>query len=429
MKPLALLMFLISQVFSLAARAAQPGPISWVADDYPAAVEAARKADRPLVIDLWAPWCHSCRSMQHTVLVGADMAAVAPRFVWLSMNTDTPAAAETTRRFPQSAWPTFLVVDPFSETVQARHVGTASPAQFRHFLDDGERAYVDARGKAGALTQRDPRWHMRAGDQAALKKDHKAAAAGYAKALEVASREWRGRAAARSALAFELAADAAHGACVELGLQVEVAAAEGPSAVDFVLTTAQCAESLPDADPRKRRVRERAVAALARIGRDPAAALSPDDRVDALWSLVGLHDLLQQPEAARKTALETRALLDRAASEAGSAAHAATFNMRRVDVYSYLGEGEALVPILRANVDALPGEYDPPARLARLLLKLKRPDEALAPAQVALSRVQGPRTANLLKLMVEVQTARGDAAGLADAQARLAAFEQAKAAP
>jgi hypothetical protein len=31
--------------------------------------------------------------------------------------------------------------------------------------------------------------------------------------------------------------------------------------------------------------------------------------------------------------------------------------------------------------------------------------------------------------MVEVQTARGDAAGLADAQARLAAFEQAKAAP
>jgi hypothetical protein len=103
--------------------------------------------------------------------------------------------------------------------------------------------------------------------------------------------------------------------------------------------------------------------------------------------------------------------------------------MRRVDVYSYLGEGEALVPILRANVDALPGEYDPPARLARLLLKLKRPDEALAPAQVALSRVQGPRTANLLKLMVEVQTARGDAAGLADAQARLAAFEQAKAAP
>jgi len=422
-------MCLLLLAFSHAALAASPGPIPWTADNYPAAVEAARQADRPLVIDLWAPWCHSCRSMQHTVLVGADMAAVAPRFVWLSMNTDTPAAAETTRKYPQSAWPTFLVVDPFTETVQARHVGTASPAQFRHFLDDGERAFVDARGKAGALTARDPRWHMRAGHQAALKKDHKVAAAAYAKALEVAPRAWRGRAAARSALAFELAADAAHSACADLGLRAVVVAAEGPSAVDFVLTTADCAEALPDADPRKRRLRERAAAALARIGRDPAAALSPDDRVDALWSLVGLYDTLGQPDAARKTALETRALLDRAAAEAGSAAHAATFNMRRVDVYTYLGEGEALVPVLRANVDALPGEYDPPARLARLLLKLKRADEALAPAQAALSRVQGPRTANLLKLLIEVQTARGDAPGLAEAQARLAAFEQAKAAP
>jgi hypothetical protein len=138
------------------------------------------------------------------------------------------------------------------------------------------------------------------------------AADGRPRIRPLAELSHRGRAAARSALAFELAADAAHGACVELGLQVEVAAAEGPSAVDFVLTTAQCAESLPDADPRKRRVRERAVAALARIGRDPAAALSPDDRVDALWSLVGLHDLLQQPEAARNKrrtySIETRAM-------------------------------------------------------------------------------------------------------------------------
>jgi len=411
-------------------QAGHAGPLPWVADDYPAALAAARKADRPLVIDLWAPWCHSCRSMQHTVLAGADMAAVAPRFTWLSMNTDTPAAAETTRRFPQSAWPTFLVVDPFSETVQARHVGTASPAQFRLFLDEGERAFVDARGKAGALTEKDPRWHMRAGDQAALKKDHAGAARAYARALEVAGREWRGRAAARAALAFELSAGEAYAACADLGLQVEVAAADGPSAVDFVLTTADCAESLGKDDPRKPRARARTAAALARLGHDPAAALSPDDRVDALWSLVGLYDLLGQPDIARKTAVETRALLDRAAAEAGTAAHAATFNMRRVDVYTYLGEGDALVPLLRANVDALPGEYDPPARLARLLLKLKRNDEALAPAQAALARVQGPRTANVLKLLIEVQTARGDAAGLAEAQARLAAFEQAsKAAP
>ena len=285
-----------------AAAPAHRGPISWVADDYPAALAAARQADKPLVIDLWAPWCHSCRSMQHTVLAGEGMVTAAPRFVWLAMNTDTPAATVTTSKYPQSAWPTFLVVDPFTETVQARHVGTASPAQFRAFLDEGERAFVDARGKAGALGPKDPRRHMRAGDQAAMAGDHAGAAKAYAEALKVAPAKWPGRAAARVSLAGELAAWDQAGECVDLGLKTKVAAAEGPSAADFIAITTGCAEKLPDADPRKAKLRTAGVAALTAITADAKAPLSPDDRADALSMLRELHDTLGDQAAARKAA-------------------------------------------------------------------------------------------------------------------------------
>lgn len=410
---------------STAPAPAHRGPISWVSDDYPAALAAARQADKPLVIDLWAPWCHSCRSMQHTVLAGEGMVTAAPRFVWLAMNTDTPAATVTTSKYPQSAWPTFLVVDPFTETVQARHVGTASPAQFRAFLDEGERAFVDARGKAGALGPKDPRRHMRAGDQAAMKGDHAAAATAYAEALKVAPAKWPGRAAARVSLAAELSAADRAGECVDLGLKTKVAAAEGPSAADFVAITTGCADKLPDADPRKTKLRKAGAAALAAITGDAKAPLSPDDRADALGMLRGLQDTLGDKDAARKTAETARALLDAAVEKADSPAHAATFNMARVDVYTYLGQGEALVAPLQANVDALPTEYDPPYRLAQLLMKLGRPDDARKAAEAALARVQGPRTARALKLLIDVHTARKDAAAVAEIQAKLTAFEQA----
>ena len=419
----------LTLVFLLAAPVpvAHPGPVSWIEDDYPGALAAARAADRPLVLDLWAPWCHSCRAMQHPVLRSEGMVTAAPRFTWLSMNTDTPAAVETTAKYPQSAWPTFLVVDPFTESVQARHVGTASPAQFRAFLTEGERAFVDARGKAGALSADDPRRHMRLGDQAAMKGDHTSAAAAYTEALRVAPARWAGRMGAQVSLAAELAAADRSGECVDLGLKTAVAASDGPSAADFVSLTADCAEKLPAADPRRTKIRRAAIKSLTRIVKDSKAPLSPDDRVDAMRMLREMHASQGTPadkRAALEVARAARVVLDRAVAEAVSPAHAATFNMSLVEVYTFLGEGEALIPSLQANVDALPLEYDPPYRLAQLHLKLKRLDDARKAAEAAVARVQGPRTARALALLLEVHKARGDAAAMAETQARLTAFQQ-----
>src|SRR5262245_25729583 len=40
------------------------GPIAWRADDTAAAMAEAQAAGKPLFVDAWAPWCHTCLSMQ-----------------------------------------------------------------------------------------------------------------------------------------------------------------------------------------------------------------------------------------------------------------------------------------------------------------------------------------------------------------------------
>src|SRR5690349_19631534 len=51
-----------------AARTIQRNGLVWYEDAPDAAFAAARAAGRRVVIDLWAPWCHTCLSMQNFVL-------------------------------------------------------------------------------------------------------------------------------------------------------------------------------------------------------------------------------------------------------------------------------------------------------------------------------------------------------------------------
>ena len=35
------------------------GPLTWIRDDYAGALACATSRHVPLVVDLWAPWCHT----------------------------------------------------------------------------------------------------------------------------------------------------------------------------------------------------------------------------------------------------------------------------------------------------------------------------------------------------------------------------------
>jgi thiol:disulfide interchange protein len=65
--------------------AALHGPLTFIEDDHPKALAAARAAHKPLFIDLWATWCHSCLSMQRFVLSDAGMKPLADAVVWSSV--------------------------------------------------------------------------------------------------------------------------------------------------------------------------------------------------------------------------------------------------------------------------------------------------------------------------------------------------------
>src|ERR1044071_3407180 len=114
-------------------------PMAWISDDLPSALACAAKRKQAVVLDLWAPWCHTCLSMQTTVFTDASFKAAAPKFVFAALDTDREVNAAAVDKFPLSACPPFYVVG-HDETVLARFVGAASVAQFHAFLDAGTRA-------------------------------------------------------------------------------------------------------------------------------------------------------------------------------------------------------------------------------------------------------------------------------------------------
>src|SRR5690349_753665 len=91
------------QAASPCAKAETKGPLAWIEDDYAAALACAREKKVPLVLDLWAPWCHTCLSMQTTVFMDPAMAADAPKFVFAGLDTDKPENADAVGKFAPSA--------------------------------------------------------------------------------------------------------------------------------------------------------------------------------------------------------------------------------------------------------------------------------------------------------------------------------------
>lgn len=394
--------------------------ITWRQNDLDAALAAAKESGKPLLVDMWAPWCHTCLSMKHTVLADPGLRPLADRFVWVAIDTDKPENADAVERLPMEFWPTFFVLDPKDGAVVGRHVGAASVTQFRGFLVEGERALL-----AGddALPETDPLFHLRAAAQAQVRNDHAAADLAYAAAFERAPSDW---ARAPEVLVAWIGAryrtDTA--GCVSLAEDrlSQVYAGHTASAADFTYYAHACAGSVGSG--RARSIRERAEKRLAALAADADAPLAVDDRSEALRILRELRGALGDDAGARAAAVEQRDLLATAFRDAENPHAAMTYNWPRAEVHVFLGEAEALLPDLEASVKALPQEYDPPYRLAWVLLELGRADAAVAPAEQALGLVYGPRKRRVLTLLAGIHEARGDAAARAKAYESLLAHEE-----
>jgi thioredoxin-like negative regulator of GroEL len=403
------------------AKAKREGVLAWIEDDYPAALACAKARHLPLVLDLWAPWCHTCLSMQSTVFTDASFAAAAPRFVFASLDTDRDANAPVVAKLPLSAWPTFYVISP-EETVLARFSGAASVAQFHEFLAAGSRAM--AGGTTGA------EGHLLLAERAIAAKDLATAEDELVAALAAAPPDWPRRPDALVSLIVTRHKRGDLGGCVEIAERSMGDTGRAASATDFLYHATDCAEALlggkdasarpdPAVAARVKKLREAAAARLQQLVDDAAAPLSVDDRSDAMANLRETLVALDRRAEAKAVAEKQRALLDETAAKAPTPMAAMTYNWPRAEVYAFLERPLDLVPALEKSVRDLPNEYDPPARLGWVYWKGGKLDEAARWTDAALKLVYGPRKVRLLNQRAEIAAKAGDRATLRAARAEI----------
>ncbi len=401
---------------SAAAPAAAPHEgrgLTFIENDYAAALNEARTRNVPLFVDAWAPWCHTCVFMREHVLSRPELARHNPRFVFLSIDTEHEHSAPFVEKFPVESWPTLFIIDPTTESVRVKWLGTLDSDGFARLLDDGERAVADAAArKESSLAKADA---LFGGGKAV------AAAKAYRALLDTSTPVARPRTAVSLVLAlFDAAeyADCARTASAEAGHL----AARGPTPPEAARTTA---------------IRDTtALAALATWGLVCAGYTDPgeldaattrtiietgadtvelpgllgDDRSSLYEALVAAYAATGNVFAAKKAAARWLTFLETEAAAARSPAARAVYDAHRVAAALALGQPERALAAVQQSGKDLPSDYNPPAREALLLKELRRYDDALAAVTRAERLVYGPRTIRVLELRAAIHTAKGDTA-------------------
>jgi thiol-disulfide isomerase/thioredoxin len=378
--------------------------IPWYEDAPEAALAAAEQRGLPVLVDLWAPWCHTCLSMKAYVLTDANLPGVKEQFVFLAVNTEKASNAAFLQKIPVEVWPTFYVLDPRGPEIRGRWLGAASPAQFMRFLADGKHA-LDAQ-RQGGLPASDPLALLARGDTLASEKKYTEAAAAYAEALSKAPADWPRRPDTLVAQASALHRAKDFAACAELALASMEQTGTAVSASDFAYYGATCADGLDGKDRRQKQLRQVTEKRLAPFCETERGELTPDDRGDACSTLAGLRTSLGDHAGAKKATERALTIYEQASAGVPDEV-ALTYDWARAYALLSLGRGGEAEAFLAAREHALPDNYNPPHYLARLYKEEKRWAEGLAAIERALARAYGPRKAGFLGLKADLLLGAG----------------------
>ena len=338
--------------------------------------------------------------MRAYVFTDPALARRAGQFVWLSIDTEKTGNADFQKKYPIKAWPSFYVIDPARETIVLRWVGGATVAELNKFFDEGVRA---ARGKGGAGTALAKADALYSGGQYAE------SVAGYEEALKTLPKTSRSYPRAVESLLFALSTTRQSARCVEVATGAMPSVRASAAAAVVAGAGLDCALKLPPDAPQRA-----AIAPLEKEARailsDPTVVLAADDRSALYGSLVDARTDAKDEAGAHALALEWVADLDAAERAAKTPEQKTALDPNRLNAYEAAGEIERAVPMLLRSEKDFPQDYNPPARLALVYLKLKRYDDALAASDRALARVYGPRKLRVFAVRTDIYTAMGNRA-------------------
>lgn len=323
----------------------------------------------------------------------------AGRFVWLSIDTEKERNAAFLEKYPIEAFPTMLVIDPATEQAVFRWVGSATIPQLEKIFDDGERSWAGSASGADA--------EMAAADRLLGAGKNAEAAAAFQAALAKAPSGWPGRDRAVESLLTTLDGLGDSGGCVALA-RAELPKERTPHFANVAAAGLSCASSLDGSD-KAAALAEFEAAARSSLG-EPRIEMTGDDRSGLYLALYGVRNDVGDEAGVKKIAAEWLAFLDAEAARAPSPQARAVFDSHRLTASIAAGQPEHAVAFLEQSEKDLPGDYNPPARLAIALSETGRYDEALAAATRAQKLVYGPRKLRVYSTQADILVKKGDKA-------------------
>lgn len=367
-------------------------------DDFDAALARARAESKLLFVDAWAPWCHTCLSMQAEVLEEPDVRAFADRVTFVALDTDKPVNAAFLEAYAVRVWPTFYAIDPVTRAPIAAYGGSLSKEEtvrFLHTALDARKALAGGGGAASeARALADGHAHFAA-------REYTAAERSYREALAL-----RGPRVGEAHLGVVRSLERTDpSACVAFAGE-EMGRVEGAATpIDFVVYALACAKKLPeggDTAARREAVQRAARDRLGVLARRTDGGASVDDRADALANLAEVDESLGDPAAARTAHEERLALLLDAVTRARGPGEARVHDYARMVSYLYLGRGDEAARMLEERTRQFPDDYEPWARLASTLHKIGREADALRAVDRTLALAYGPRALRYRTLRADV---------------------------
>ncbi len=385
--------------------ASAPAPkLTFIEDDYPRALAEARAKKKPLFIDAWATWCHTCLSMREFVFPAAEMRARGGDFVWLAIDTEKPSNADFVRAHPMEAWPTLWVVDATTEAPALKWNGSATAAELAGLLDDAKLAIAkgDGGGDAGAAYLR--------GNKETAAGNSEGAIVDYRVALASAPAGWPKRARVVEALSARLDFKKDGGSVVDLAAAELGKMPPGTSAKSVAYDALRGVTELSEKGGANEK-RDQVIAATETLANALGDGVLADDRSDLYDLLVDVLGDLGRKDEQKRVARAWATMLEGEATKATTPAGRAVFDAHRMNAYMALGEPERAVPMLQASEKDFPGDYNPKARLAASYFAMKRYDDALAAIDRALAQSYGPRKLRHYSLKADILAAKADKAG------------------